>query len=219
MTRTVAVALASAALFAACATSAAAAVPPSLTTLESSAEDLVDAALAGNRAEVTAVAASLSRVARGPVANSLKRAHLRRATIRRLEARATAVDRIAARGSFTRVALAANAVSGLMPGVYRHFRDRVPPSVLTLDYLDRETQLRALAGERKRVTAAVRRLASTWRPLRRRVIAAGGAKPAAAYTTHVAAMTRLLKRTLKEVRAEAVHGLVLVDRLEAVFTR
>jgi hypothetical protein len=32
-------------------------------------------------------------------------------------------------------------------------------------------------------------------------------------------MKRLLNRTLKEVRGEAVHGLVLVDRLEAVFTR
>ena len=114
---------------------------------------------------------------------------------------------------------ASGAVSGLMAQLYGHFRDRVPPSVLTLDYLDREAQLRSLAGERKGVTNAVKRLEPTWAPLRRKVISAGGTKEAAAFDKHVAAMKRLVTGPLSGVRAEALHGLALVDQLEGVFTR
>jgi hypothetical protein len=117
-----------------------------------------------------------------------------------------------------RVALAANAVSGLMPQLYAHFHDRVPPSVLMLDYLDREAQLRSLVLERAQVNVAVKRLASTWPPLRPKVVAAGGAAAAAAYDKHVAAMKRLVRGSLTAVRKEAVHGLVLVDALEHAFT-
>ena len=194
-------------------------MPSSLTALESSAEDLVDVALAGNRQGVVAGAAELSTLANGPAAVSLSRAGVPHVLIGRLKQRAGAVRRIAATGAFVRVALAANAVSGLMAQLYGHFRDRVPPSVLTLDYLDREAQLRSLAGERKGVTNAVKRLEPTWAPLRRKVIASGGAKEAAAFDKHVAAMKRLVPGPLSGVRAEALHGLALVDQLEGVFTR
>jgi hypothetical protein len=194
-------------------------VPPGLTALESSAEDLVDAALSQDRAGVTATARQLRALAKGPAASSLARAGVPRATIARLEQRANVVARLAAHAAFVRVALAANAVSGLMPDLYGRFHDRVPPAVLALDYLDREAQLHAVVGERNRVADAVKRLASTWAGLRHKVVAAGGAEAAAAYGRHVAAMQRLLHASLKNVEHEAVRGLVLVDRLEAVFTR
>ncbi len=194
-------------------------VPSTLTALESSAEDLVDVALAGNRQGVVAGATELSTLANGPAATSLSRAGVPHVLIGRLKQRAGAVRRLAATGAFVRVALAANAVSGLMAQLYGHFRDRVPPSVLTLDYLDREAQLRSLVGERKGVANAVERLEPTWAPLRRKVIASGGKKEAAAFDKHVAAMKRLVAGPLGGVRAEALHGLVLVDQLEGVFTR
>jgi hypothetical protein len=106
-----------------------------------------------------------------------------------------------------------------MPGLYARFRDRVPASVLTLDYLDREAQLRSLVGERKNVAHAVVQLASTWSRLRGKVVAAGGGAEAGAYDKHVATMKRIAVGSLQRVRAEAVHGLALVDELEAVFTR
>src|SRR6185437_6459233 len=71
-------------------------------------------------------------VANGPAVASLTRAGVPRALIGRVKERAGAVRRVAASGAFVRVALAANAVSGLMAQLYGHFHDRVPPSVLTL---------------------------------------------------------------------------------------
>jgi hypothetical protein len=201
------------------ATDQAGAVPSSLQAVESSAEDLVDFALAGDRRETVATAAELATRARGPAAASLARAGVAPAKIARLKRTASRVSQLAARGPLVRVALAANAVSGLMPELYAHFHDRVPPSVLTLDYLDREAQLRSLVLERARVDVAVKRLASTWAPLRPKVVAAGGSAPAAAYDKHVSAMKRLVRGSLTAVGKEAVHGLVLVDALEQAFTR
>jgi hypothetical protein len=201
------------------ATDQGAAVPSSLQAVESSAEDLVDFALAGDRRETAATAAELATRASGPAAASLARAGVAPADIARLKRTASQVSRLAARAPLVRVALAANAVSGLMPELYAHFHNRVPPSVLALDYLDREAQLRSLVLERARVDVAVKRLASTWAPLRAKVVAAGGAAPAAAYDKHVSAMKRLVRGSLTAVRNEAVHGLVLVDALEQVFTR
>jgi hypothetical protein len=219
MSRSALALLALVALATAVPASAAAPVPSSLKALESSAEDLVDEALAGNRAGVVTTATELAALANGPAAVSLRRAGAPPAMVRRLRQRAAAVHRLAPGGAFPRVALAANAVSGLMPGLYARYRDRVPPSVLTLDYLDREAQLRSLVGERKNVARAVVQLASTWARLRGRVIAAGGRTQAGAYDKHVATMKRVVGGSLQRVRAEAVHGLALVDELEAVFTR
>ena len=194
-------------------------VPSNLKALESSAEDLVDEALAGHRAGVVATAAVLAALANGTAAASLTRAGAPPTAVRRLRQRAAVVRRLAPSGAFPRVALAANAVSGLMPGFYARFRDRVPPSVLTLDYLDREAQLRSLVGERRNVALAVVQLASTWSRLRTSVVAAGGGAEARAYDKHVATMKHIAGGSLPRVRDEAVHGLALVDELEAVFTR
>lgn len=219
MSRAAAAFLVLVALAASAPASASAPVPSTLKALESSAEDLVDEALAGHRAGVVTTASELSALANGPAAASLTRAGAPPVLVRRLRARAAVVHRLAPGAAFARVALAANAVSGLMPGLYARFRDRVPPAVLTLDYLDREAQLRSLVGERTNVAHAVAQLSSTWRGLRPRVIAAGGGAQAGAYDRHVATMVRVADGSLRRVREEALHGLALVDELEAVFTR
>ncbi|HEY3206409.1 MAG TPA: hypothetical protein VGJ58_05615, partial [Gaiellaceae bacterium] len=59
----------------------------------------------------------------------------------------------------------------------------------------------------------------TWNGVRAKVVAAGGKSEAAAYSRHVAAMRRLAPGAAKKVRAEAVHGLELVDQMEQVFAR
>src|SRR4029453_2232476 len=77
----------------------AAPVPSSLKAVESSAEDLVDFALARDRGAVTATAARLTAAARGPAAASLRRSGVASAKIVRLERAANRVARLAADGS------------------------------------------------------------------------------------------------------------------------
>ena len=193
-------------------------VPAVLKATESSAEDIVDYALAGNRGQVTTAAAELRAAATGPAAAALAGSGASPADISTLRQRATRVAALSRHGSFVQIALAANAVSQLMAGFYARFRDPVPPGILTLDYLDREAQLRSLAGQRPEVAAAIRQLVAFWPRTRPLVVAAGGATQAAAYQAHVAAMKRLAPGAGARIRAEAVRGLALVDKLEQVFT-
>jgi hypothetical protein len=192
-------------------------VPASLKAAESSAEDLVDVALSMDRAQAVEVAGNLKAAANGPAAVALRRAGVRPALIAELRRRANRLALVARTGSFLEIALAANAVSELMSDLYGRFQDRVPATVLKLDYLDREAHLRSLARHPKGVARAVKKLGPTWARVRPKVIAAGGAKEAKAYQRHVVAMNRLAPGAGLKVQAEAVHGLALVDDLERVF--
>jgi hypothetical protein len=195
-------------------------VPESLQTVESSAEDLVDLALAGQRDRVEATAAALKVAANGSVISALLSAGTPSPQIAALKDRARRVMQLARAGSFVQVALAANSVSQLMGDLYGRFTDPVPPVVRTLDYLDREAQLRSLAGERERVRSAVAELQRAWQRLQPKVVARGGTREAAAYKAHVAAMRRLAAvRSWRLLESEAVNGLNLVDSLETVFSR
>jgi hypothetical protein len=193
-------------------------VPAVLTDVESSAEDIVDDALAGNRDAVVATAGTLRRTADGPAASALRSAGVPKAVVRDLGRRANRVALVSGKGSMISIALAANDVSGLMPSLYAHFSDRVPPTILRLDYLDREAELRSLAREGSRASAAVAQLGPAWAGVRARVVAAGGKSEAASFDRHVAAMQKLRSRTGRDLEAEAARGLELVDQLEQVFT-
>ncbi len=192
-------------------------VPAGLQAVESGAEDVVDAALAGDRAGVVARAAALRAAALGPAAAALRRAHVPPATAARLERRAARLARLSRRAPLVEVLLAANQVSALMADLYARFHDRVPPQLLTLDYLDREAQFRSLARQPARVAAAIASLRRAWAALRPRVVTAGGGPEAAAFDRHVAAMRKLDPRAAAGVQAEARRGLELVDALERVF--
>jgi len=201
---------------------AAAAKPPLpavLVDTESSAEDIVDYALAGDRGRVVSTAARLKASADGPAASALVRSGVPAATVAQLALRANRVARVAHGAPFVTVALAANAVSGLMPVLYDRFANRVPAAILRLDYLDREAELHSLARQPAKVSPAVQQLAATWTHVQTKVIAAGGAAEARAFGRHVAAMRRLDPDAGKPVQAEAARGLELVDRLEDVFLR
>jgi hypothetical protein len=195
-------------------------VPRSLGQAESGAEDTIDFAQSGNRSRVVATARKLRRVAEGPAARDLRRAHVPEGPIAELRDRARLVQALAAGAALLRVSLAANQVSALMPQFYAHYADPVPPDVLKLDYLDREAELRSKARDRSTVGAAVDELSSTWAKLQPEVRSAGGDKVAAAFTRHVAAMRRLAKGAdWRALQNEARTGLELVDRLEGVFRR
>jgi hypothetical protein len=195
-------------------------VPASLGTVESGAEDAIDFARAGDRAGVVRAARKLRRAADGKAAADLRKADVPEIEIADLQDRARLVASIARRAELLRVSLAANQVSALMPQFYARYADKVPPSVLELDYLDREAQLRSEAGAQPDVRAAVRKLSSTWGRLRAQVIAAHGRKAARDFTRHVAAMRRLARGgDAAALQHEAATGLELVDVLEGVFRR
>jgi hypothetical protein len=193
-------------------------VPEVLKAAESSAEDVVDDALSGDRGSARATAATLSAAAAGPAAATLTRSGVPRAEVAQLRARANRLAQVTHSGSFIGIALAANAVSQLMTDLYARFQDRVPAPILALDYLDREVQLRSLAGQPAKAATALKALEPTWLRVRPKVLGAGGAEAAAAFDKHVAAMGRLDTAAPRKLQAEAARGLELVDELENVFT-
>jgi hypothetical protein len=194
-------------------------VPASLGRVESGAEDTIDFAHAGNRARVVATARALLHAAEGPAAADLREVGVPADRIAELRSSARLLKSLAPRGAFARVSLAANRVSALMPELYARYRDPVPPDVLKLDYLDREAQLRSLAGDQASVPGVVIELSSTWTGLRPRVIDAGGRRVAARYARHVASMRRLARGQGGALQKEAGTGLELVDELEDQFRK
>lgn len=167
-------------------------------------------------AKSKAEARILRDLAHGRAADAIRRAGAPERQIRAFQQRADRTARLSlTNGSALQVSLAANSVSQLMPGFYARYQDPVPASVLKLDYLDREVQLRSQAGQQAKLRAAVRQLDATWQQLRPRLVKAGGAKVAKAYDQHVHALTR--GGPAPTIQQQAVHGLDLVDQMEGVF--
>jgi hypothetical protein len=195
-------------------------VPAALDETESSAEDLIDHAQAGNRAKVVEGGKELRRLAEGPAADVLEKVNAPKAEIASLQELARRVEKLSASARFLQISLVANQVSGLMPGFYARYSNPVPPGVLKLDYLDREAEFRSIANDSSATRRAVDELSDTWSGLRSEVVQAGGAKEAGDYAKHVEAMQRLGKAfDRRTIRKEAAKGLELVDVLEGVFRR
>ena len=194
-------------------------VPASLGKVESGAEDTIDLAHNGDRAEVVSTTRALRRTAENAAATDLRKAGVDPQEISLLRQRARLLEALAPRGDLDRVSLAANQISALMPVFYARYQDPVPPDVLKLDYLDREAQLRSLVGDRASVRMAVAELSATWTSLRAQVLEAGGGRVARRFSRHVRSMRRLQDGADRELQKEAVTGLELVDELEQVFRR
>jgi hypothetical protein len=193
-------------------------IPAALRTAESASEDTIDLALAGNRRQVVQKARALKAVADGALADELRDAGVSPARIADFRARAARVARLAPRAELLQVALASNHAFGAIPGFFALYESRVPAAVTLLDYLDFEAKLRAQAGDRKQLRAAVVRLASTWAKLRPDFLRAGGDRVAPEFDAHVTRMERLAPgRDRAAAVREAQHGLDLVDKLEAVY--
>ena len=199
--------------------SAGSAIPASLRTVESGAEDTTDFILAGKRREAVRSANALDRAARGQAATDLSAAGVAPAQIRALKRRAARVAKLAPRGKPIDVALAANRAFELVPDLFGSYRDPVPPAVTRLDYFDFEAKLEALAGDRDKVARAVSGLDRVWEALREDVLAAGGSAPADRFDAHLRRMHSLVtsRAGVRRLTREAQHGLELVDQLEAVY--
>jgi hypothetical protein len=193
-------------------------VPASLGATEADAEGIVDVALSDDRAGLREQAAHLKADAEQAAMGPLAEANVPADKLRELRGRAANVDELARGGKALEVALAANAVSGLMPALYGYFDVAVPTAVLELDYLEREAQLRSMAHEDAAAAAAVGQLRRTWQRLRPQVVGSGGQDEAASFAEHLAAMERLRREgDAGGLQDEAKNGLELVDELERVF--
>jgi hypothetical protein len=196
-----------------------ASVPESLDATESDAEDIVDLALAKSLTDLREKAADLKADA-NEAADALGEEDAPEAELAQLRARGSHVEELLVKGGGEplEIALAANSISALMPDFFRLFKTDVPPDVLELDYLDREAQLRSLAHDGDKVSAAVGQLEQTWNGLRPQIVDAGGEQEASQFTKHVAAMKKLDQSgDASALQREAVNGLELVDALEKVF--
>ena len=108
-----------------------------------------------------------------------------------LRSRATSVTGLAARSrSPLAIAQAANGVIRLIADHPDVFEDSAAPELLSLDYLEREAQLRSLAGQHLAVTAVVERAVAVWPRLRRRLIAAGANELAQQFDAHLEELSR-----------------------------
>lgn len=193
-------------------------MPTPLTRAETAAEDVIGFLENGKPAKSKAEARILRDLAHGGTADALRRAGVSDASIKAFQARADRTARLSLTGApAVQVGLAANSVSRLMPGFYARYHDPVPATVLKLDYLDREIQLRSQAGQPAKVRQAVAELASTWRQLRPRLVAAGGVQVARSYDQHARALKSSVTATA--VQKQALHGLDVVDQMETVFLK
>lgn len=191
-------------------------VPKSLMRAETAAEDVIGFREQGKPAKSKAEARILRDLAHGKAADDLRRAGVSESQIAAFQHRADRTARLSLGGASTlRVSLAANSVSQLMPGFYARYQDPVPPTVLKLDYLDRQVQLDARGGHRAKLRATVRQLDATWQQLRPQLVQAGGVNVAKAYDQHVNALKR--GGTATAIQKQAVHGLDIVDQMEGVF--
>lgn len=198
------------------AAAAASTVPASLKRAETAAEDVIGFLEKGQPAKSKAEAKLLRDLAHGRAATDLRKAGVPRASIAAFGQRADRTARLSlGGGSALAVSQAANHVSQLMPGFYARFKDPVPAAVLKLDYLDRQVQLDAKAGQRAKLRRTVSDLATTWRQLRPALVGAGGSPVAKAYDGHVAALKR--GGTATAVQKQAIRGLDIVDQMEKVF--
>jgi hypothetical protein len=194
-------------------------IPRSLSRAESAAEDSIDLILAGNRDKAIRSAANLDQLAQRDLAKDLD-GIASKEELGELQARAAELARIAPSGEPVAVALAANHAFELIAQLFGKFHSDVPAAVLTLDYLDFEAKLRALAHDLDPVRAAVTRLSTTWSELAKTF--PSGDKAGAVrgrFDAHVATMTTMATAgtDFDGMAREAQHGLDLVDELEEVY--
>ncbi|MEA2467293.1 MAG: hypothetical protein QOJ57_1419 [Thermoleophilaceae bacterium] len=191
-------------------------VPASVKRAETAAEDVISNLEKGLPAKSKAEAQLLRSLAHGRAAADLRSSGVPALKVGVLQQRADRVAQLSAAGApALDVSLAANDVSRMMPSLYAHYTDPVPPAVLKLDYLEREIQLQSQATQPARERAAVNSLRATWAKVRPWLVQAGGAKVAIAYDAHVKALGAAAQPAA--LQQEAVKGLGIVDQIEAVF--
>lgn len=193
-------------------------VPKSLTTAEGAAEDLIDLAVAGDRAGVVAKARVLASAATGPARADATAGGVPAATVEEFARRAEAVMKLAPDAPLLDVALASNHAFALIPDLFRPFATDVPVEVIALDQLDFEAKIRAEQRDLAPIKTMLEQLRSTWGTVRPDLIARNAEAVANRFDAHIAALDAAAAAgDAAATAAEAQNGLQLVDDVEAAF--
>jgi hypothetical protein len=189
-------------------------VPQAVLDFESLAEDSYDAALGGDLAAVRKAAAALDahwKKLRGTVV----RDGLKSASVRALDKSVAQFSALSQAGaSSIDLARAVNAVSDTMDDVFALYHPKVPPEILSLDFLGRELVLDCKSTD-ARAAIDLKTEEKEWAGLRPKVVKAGGSRQAGDMDAALKAGREALSRSdWGSLQKQAEAGLEIVDSME-----
>lgn len=193
-------------------------VPEELDTVEGTAEDAYDQALAGHPDLVAKDAQTLDTTWKAFRPTAIEDGVSEADAVALDQAIAGLLAATAAGTVGPELARAANAVSEPMSDLYTPFEPAVPAPVLRLDYLGRELELDGLESDLAGAQGHVDALDATWKALRASVVSAGGTKQAADYDASVTSERDAITASDAAALSAAAHTqLDLVDAIEQVY--
>ncbi len=196
------------------------AIPAALSAVEGAAEDGYDKGLAGDFAAAMAAATTVHDqwTTYRPQAT---RDGAQAAWLNGMDGAVAGFKTAASAGTDkVAVARAANAISAWMDKFYGLYSNPVPAEVIRLDYLGREVVLDAMSNDFVAATQHDTQIATAWRQVRPKVVAAGGTQEATdTDAVKVALGTASQAKDGPTTIAKANVLLELVDSLERVFAK
>lgn len=189
-------------------------VPPSITNTGEYAEDIYDAASAGNWAAARSRFPELRRAAAETARTAVPHAGAQEA---QLESSVNALDRALSDRNRFAAMQEANRITLIAANLSERFHPAVPADVARLDYYGRELQIYAAKDNVRELRMTVDEMQRTWSRVRPEVEARGGLREARRFDSIMAQLETA--RNPAAYRRLAMQALDEVDRLEAVFMR
>jgi hypothetical protein len=190
-------------------------VPQAALDFEAQSEDAYDTALKGDLAGVRTAAASINALWK-KLRKIVVRDGLRTSSVQALDKSVSRLSSLSAASTDgVKLARAANAVSGTMDDVFELYHPKVPPTILTLDYLGREMVLDCKENALHSASVHLKALKAEWAGLRPQVLAVGGRKEAAQLDAALSAAEKAISsRDWAGIEKQAQAELELVDAME-----
>jgi hypothetical protein len=190
-------------------------VPQAVLDFESLAEDSYDTALSGDLAAVRTAAAALAEHWK-KLRVTVVRDGLKSASVRALDKSVAQFSSLSQAGAGSLdLARAANAVSDTMDDVFALYHPKVPPEILSLDFLGRELVLDCKSTDARSAGIDLKTQEKEWAGLRPKVVKAGGNKQAGDMDAALRAASGALSRSdWGSLQKQAETQLELVDSME-----
>lgn len=190
-------------------------IPQGVLDFEAAAEDAYDVALQGDVAALRKAAASI-RDRWKKLRSAVVRDGLQDASARALDKSVAHLESLSrTTDDKVRLARAANALSDTMDDVFTLYRPKVPPEILSLDFLGRELVLDAMSSDARAAARDLATLQKEWAGLRPKVLKAGGSKQAADLDRLLTSVKEAISRQdWPELRNQSEAELELVDSME-----
>jgi hypothetical protein len=190
-------------------------VPKAVLDFEAKAEDAYDTALKGDIAGVRAAAAALGDLWK-KLRKIMQRDGLSSAKIRALDKAVARFSSLSATSTDgVQLARAANAISDTMDDVFELYHPKVPPTLISLDFLGREIVLDCKESALHSAATHLKALEAEWAGIRAKVVKAGGGAQATNLDDALAAARKAIDaRDWAKLEKQAQAVLDLVDSME-----